>query len=543
MSLPLNRAKVVLLTAWTVTIVVAVFLLYLGADGYTKTKERLVDQASTYAHLIAEHDSFGFFLADFILKDAMEDMTWDDFNGSIKPSPRKDLVVKKLKNHQGRVPSIASFTAVGADGIRRVGIVNKNGTDLSSRTYFKELKAGRDLYISNFEDGLASGKPGIHIARRYNTPNGDFGGLLLINLAAQEFFFPFYESISLGPHVTTSLRDKSRLLIAYPSLDRKIQITADLTLPGISAGEARGVVINTDPMDGLKKVFAYERLQGTGIYAVVGLPISEALNGALRILILAIISAIFLFLGMLAFQEWLKKNIELGDAVKSAELANKERRHLIHRINTVTEDERKYIAAEIHDVLNATVISIKLAAGNIKASVINGPHFAGSGNILRLTEQITNDAQDLYSSGRSIVARLRPEILDVLGLDKAIAEMVGGYNLSHPKCAFKFDCAGEVLQVESDKAIAIYRIVQEALSNSIKHSNASIVTVSLRFTSTHLEIHIVDNGVGIKVDNSSGFGILGMRERAAHIGGIFKIQSHGDHGTDVQILVPLNRPT
>jgi len=198
MEMPRNRAKVILLTAWPIAIVMAMLVLYLGVDGYTKTKERLIDQASTYAHLIAEHDSFGFFLADFILKDTMEDMTWDDFNGSINSSPRKDRVVKKLKNHQSRVPSIASFTAVGADGIRRLGIVNKNGTDLSSRAYFKELKAGRDLYISNFEDGLASGKPGIHIARRYNAPDGEFGGVLLINLAAQDFFFHFMNQSHLA---------------------------------------------------------------------------------------------------------------------------------------------------------------------------------------------------------------------------------------------------------------------------------------------------------------------------------------------------------
>jgi len=242
---------------------------------------------------------------------------------------------------------------------------------------------------------------------------------------------------------------------------------------------------------------------------------------------------------MLLFQEWLKKNIALEVAVKNTELANKEKQLLIHRINTVIEDERKTIAAEIHDVLNATVISIKLAAGNIKASVINSPHFATNGNILHLTEQIIKDAKDLYSSGRSIVARLRPEILDVLGLDKALAEMVGTYNLSHPKCSFKFDCSGDVLRVEPDKAIAVYRIVQEALSNSIKHSNASLVTVSLRFTATHLEIHITDNGIGIKADDSAGFGILGMRERAVNMGGTLNIRTLDEQGTDVEISVPL----
>ena len=130
-----------------------------------------------------------------------------------------------------------------------------------------------------------------------------------------------------------------------------------------------------------------------------------------------------------------------------------------------------------------------------------------------------------------------------MGLDKALSEMVGAYNLSHPKCAFNFDCSGDVLQVRPDKAIAIYRIVQEALSNSIKHSNASLVTVSMVFTPADLEIHIIDNGIGIQNDNSAGFGILGMRERAENMGGTLNIQALGERGTDVGILVPLNQST
>lgn len=116
------RAGVVIGVVWTATIAVALLLLYLGFDAYSKAKTRLVDQATTYAHLIAEHDSFGFQLADLVLRDTMDDLTWDDYNGPLTPSKRREEVYQKLIHHRDRVPGIASFTIIGADGIRRIGI-------------------------------------------------------------------------------------------------------------------------------------------------------------------------------------------------------------------------------------------------------------------------------------------------------------------------------------------------------------------------------------------------------------------------------------
>ena len=537
-----HRLRATLIIAWAFTIALAMFLVYLGIDSYMKAKDRLTDQVSTYAYLIAEHDSFGFLLADFILKDAIEDMSWDDFNGPIYPSAHKDKVRQKLLNHQGRVPSIASFTAIGVDGIRRVGIVNKDGTDLSNRPYFLGAKNGGNPYISNFEDGLASGKPGIHVARQYVSKEGKFGGVLVINLAADDFFIPFYSSISLGPNVTTLLRDKDRVLLRYPNINKNISTLADPTLPSIAANLSKGVVAGDDPVDGLKKVFAFERLQDTGLYAVVAMPISTALNGPLLNLLLAFISDIFLILGMLAIHGWLVKNIQLEKAFKKLEIAATENKALLHKMTTVVEEDRKAVATEIHDSLNATLIGIKLFAGNIATLAAKDGDTASKKSILDMSKQIIESTKDLYDTGRSIIKRLRPEVLDILGLEMAVAEMVNTYNKADPDCEFTFKCTGDVVLFAPEREIGIYRVVQEALSNVIKHAGATLVTVALTFTHKHLEIHVTDNGRGIRDGDNAGFGILGMRERVLSMQGQINIKALDRRGTDVEIHIPLFSP-
>jgi hypothetical protein len=147
------KAGVLLGTIWTATIAVAVLLLYLGTDAVNHAQVRLKDQAEAYAHLIAAHDRFGFTLADVILKDLQDYVTTDDLNGPLTPQ-RKQQLFTYLSQHRTRLPGIASFTLIGADGIRRVGVVGQDGTNLSDRGYFIELRNGKDFYISGVQTAV-----------------------------------------------------------------------------------------------------------------------------------------------------------------------------------------------------------------------------------------------------------------------------------------------------------------------------------------------------------------------------------------------------
>ena len=135
----------------------------------------------------------------------------------------------------------------------------------------------------------------------------------------------------------------------------------------------------------------------------------------------------------------------------------------------------------------------------------------------------------MYSRGRTLVGRLRPEALDVLGLDKVVEEMVTSYNQSHPTCDFTFESMGDTTRIDPGVSIAAYRIVQEALSNVVKHASATHAHVSIKSELSRLTVKIVDDGRGFRDSEvGTGLGLVGMRERAEAWGGTVDVRQGPD---------------
>jgi two-component system sensor histidine kinase UhpB len=217
-------------------------------------------------------------------------------------------------------------------------------------------------------------------------------------------------------------------------------------------------------------------------------------------------------------------------------------RRLKLRKNTVVEDERKAISIEIHDVLNAILIGIRLDSQAILSSMTQAQHTPLMDEVVERAKSIAAHANDLYAACRAIVTRLRPEVLDVLGLDEAIEEMVKTYNATHPACTFTFHFDGSTAGVDPNIGIAAYRIVQEALSNVVKHANAHHADVSLKVLDDELRLAIEDDGRGFseQQDAAAGFGLVGMRERADAFGGSLEIHSaRNDGGSRIVARIPL----
>ena len=212
--------------------------------------------------------------------------------------------------------------------------------------------------------------------------------------------------------------------------------------------------------------------------------------------------------------------------------ADTEKQRLIRRVNTAVEDERKSIALEIHDELNATLIAVRLDAQRIVA-------LSEEGEVRERAQAINKLALGLYNSGRSLVRRLRPEVLDMLGLDGAVEEMVQHYGSAHQGCRFRFQAEGAFAGLESGIAISAYRIMQEALSNVVKHARASEVAVELALRDDGLQMLVSDNGRGFDpAQASSGIGLIGMRERVYAFHGRIEIVSHIGGGTRIAIVLP-----
>lgn len=237
------------------------------------------------------------------------------------------------------------------------------------------------------------------------------------------------------------------------------------------------------------------------------------------------------------------RTAELQRALAAVEDGNAEKRRLIARGNALIEEERKRLATEIHDHMNASLIAIQLETQRVRQSA----GIADAAERLREAEQIAGKIQALagqaYAAARGIVRSLRPEVLDMLGLHLAVEELIRHYGGMRPQCRFALEVPVPLPKLPSATAITAYRIIQEALTNVIKHAQAGRVRVVLdtRNDPAHLRISVEDDGQGFDAASTppgAGIGLLSMRERAAGAGGTFEIRSSA-RGTQVRAILPL----
>jgi two-component system sensor histidine kinase UhpB len=226
--------------------------------------------------------------------------------------------------------------------------------------------------------------------------------------------------------------------------------------------------------------------------------------------------------------------------------ADAEKRRLIHKVNAIVENERQSIAIEIHDELNASLIAVRLESeriAKIAAKADSDERFVPVfQEIQDRAKAVVKLALDLYANGRNLVRRLRPEVLDMLGLEGAIEEMLRLYNAAHEDCHFEFISAGDFARLDPDLAISAYRIVQEACSNVLKHAHAKQVDITLQMSGdlSVLKIQVSDDGQGFDTSQvADGVGLSGMRERVLAWGGEFNLHSQVGEGTRIVIALPM----
>jgi two-component system sensor histidine kinase UhpB len=220
--------------------------------------------------------------------------------------------------------------------------------------------------------------------------------------------------------------------------------------------------------------------------------------------------------------------------------ADAEKRRLIGKVNSAVEEEHKSIALEIHDELNASLIAVRLESQRIADLSRKVEQGAAADEIQARAQGVIKLALSLYNSGRALVRRLRPEVLEMLGLQGAIEELVRHYGSAHPACKFELHAEGDFSRLDGALAISAYRVVQEALTNVLKHARATRAVVTLAMDAAALCITIADNGRGYDpAQASSGIGIIGMRERVGVFSGSLEVDT-GQAGTTITIVLPLS---
>ena len=162
--------------------------------------------------------------------------------------------------------------------------------------------------------------------------------------------------------------------------------------------------------------------------------------------------------------------------------------------------------------------------------------------ITECLSSLTTQAEGTIEIIRKISQELRPSILDDLGVISAIDWLIELYN-QRTDIHFTLDMPKEDIEVKDEHATAIFRITQEALTNIIRHAEAKNVKIQVKFSNSNISLKVCDDGKGIKKNNKHAkektFGVFGMQERAAMLGGEMKIVSQPNKGTTINLSLPL----
>jgi two-component system, NarL family, sensor histidine kinase UhpB len=210
-------------------------------------------------------------------------------------------------------------------------------------------------------------------------------------------------------------------------------------------------------------------------------------------------------------------------------------RSLAREIQARMEEERRLLARELHDELGQTVTAIR----SITASI--GPS-TSSDEATRRIRMIEELAARLQEGVRGLVPRLRPLALDQLGLAAALRDLIDDYRAHHQGLTFDLIASGDLETLSSELAIALYRVVQESLTNVVKHAGAKRCTVRAAVGPSELFLTVEDDGKGAsegELGKAGRFGVRGMRERIESLGGSVAFAVAAIGGLSVQVRLPL----
>lgn len=207
-------------------------------------------------------------------------------------------------------------------------------------------------------------------------------------------------------------------------------------------------------------------------------------------------------------------------------------RALAGRLQTVREEERKRVARELHDRLGQALTAIKIDL----SSLIHDPAAAKE----QRSESLFKLIDQTIESVRRISTELRPGVLDDLGLMAAVEWAAEEFqSRTGTKC--RLDLPRNDIVIDRELATALFRILQETLTNVARHANATEVSIRLARVDDSLTLEVHDNGKGIgeeQISADSSLGILGMRERALLLGGQFAINGAPAEGTTIRVWIP-----
>lgn len=225
--------------------------------------------------------------------------------------------------------------------------------------------------------------------------------------------------------------------------------------------------------------------------------------------------------------------VEVNDMSRALKIAQENNQALARHTMHIQEIERRTMSRELHDEMGQSLTAIKAMAVTSKHENVD---------VQMISDSIIEICDHLAKVVRSMMRTLHPLSLAELGLGATLTDLTNEWQRRNPTLQIQFHYDEQLEKLDNEVAIHVYRVVQECLTNVVRHANASEVAVSVDWvvksdSESKVELVVNDNGVGGKV-GTEGFGILGMRERIENLGGQFSSESSTGKGMTVTAWIP-----
>ncbi|WP_333874222.1 sensor histidine kinase [Methylobacter sp.] len=404
-----------------------------------------------------------------------------------------------------------------------------------------------------------------------------------INLAVQLITFgfsqasktPFHEtdwlpklnSLNQTRHLSIQLKEPSGQIISFPHKNQQTDTDekppqwfinlVTVHYPKVehqitgSSGEQITLIIQANPLDEITEVWQESISFFSSIFLLTlftFLAVNLAFNKALKSIAI-IVDALKLIetgqyqqkLPYFSIQEYDSIAKAINHMTGELDKSRQENRALTQHTLEIQEDERQRLSQELHDELGQSLTAIKVmavTAGRAQAGAVGAKV-----DIKQTTDSIVAICDHLMAVVRSMMHQLHPLVLTELGLKATMEDLLNHWSVRNPELKLTIACPDEVDSLEQKITIQIFRIVQECLTNIVRHAQARQADISLEVEhqpKKTLRLQVSDDGQGCAVDKiKTGFGLLGMRERINSLGGEFTIQTRPQQGMSIIATIPL----
>ncbi|MCC6220160.1 MAG: HAMP domain-containing protein [Deltaproteobacteria bacterium] len=496
-------------------------------------------------------------------------------------------------------PDLLKALLAGHPQLANIGVLSANGEVLQSaypmasdqswqnNPAYGAAMYSEDVVVGTYLISPIFGRPTLNHAYAVRDVKGKIFAVLFTGLNLNWLSEIETEHI-LPDGFSLIVTDRRGQVVAYGSQTNLPPVNVhDMSIPNIAglAASHGGQMIEIQP--GIRRYFMAAALAGApGVYVAVSLPYDRVVNQintifyrtlmGLSFLTLFTIIAVFLAaeFGILRGLRSLTRAVErLGEGDLSVRVktprgqnefttlartfneladslaaqhsetmkAQTRLRALSHRLQMTREAEAARISRELHDEIGQTLTALKIDLTRLQLCCESHAEMPPCAVALKtgvqaMTEQINNSIDFV----RKISSRLRPSVLDKMGLNAAI-EWQAREIEKRTALVVQVDLESIDLAEAEFVSITLFRILQEALTNVVRHADASIVEVSLTQTEKEVCLRIKDDGRGVApkmLKSAKSLGIEGMRERALLIGGHLSIESAAEQGTILSVTVP-----